>query len=156
MKERERERKREKEREKERKRERERERERESARKGKRRAEIAEDGKTRAGIISRISSRYIHASLYRRLTRGCTRRRGFSRIASRAIPSALDPRTSTTGPLGIARNCSRRKRYSRQGDARDERGLGRMESKPTGKAGGDETKGGIEHHKRRVSLCVLG
>lgn len=57
---------------------------------------------------------------------------------------------------GLARNCSRRKKkavFSRQDDARDERGLGRMESEPTGKAGGDGTYDGIEAPSR--SLRVL-
>lgn len=73
---------------------------------------------------------------------GCTRRHGFSRIARCAIPSAPDPRGDLDGEFSqdSAEYCSRRKQYSRQGDARDERGLGRMESKPTGKAGGTVTK----------------
>ncbi|TGZ37880.1 Uncharacterized protein DBV15_02137, partial [Temnothorax longispinosus] len=77
----------------------------------------------------------------------------FLRIARRAILSAPDfAGTSTMGPLGIARNCSRRKRYSRQGDAK-ERERVRERGMRGGSAGweasryGNETNGDVEHQR---------
>lgn len=79
-----------------------------------------------------------------------------------ASPSALDPRGAFDD--GSSRDSAElfaektKTVFSRQDDARDERGLGRMESKPTGKAGGTaaERADGIEAPGAPRSLRVLG